>query len=72
MNRDPSLRASSLNTQAKPDYLAEAITLLDEIDGLPLSKVNKALDIVAMKLLMAQTQQRQLAAEQQRANEVMA
>jgi len=58
---------SSIN---KPDYLAEAITLLDEIDGMPLSKVNKALDIVAMKLLMAQTQQRQLVAEQQRANEV--
>lgn len=58
---------SSIN---KPDYLAEAITLLDEIDGMPLSKVNKALDIVAMKLLMAQTQQRQLVAEQQRASEV--
>lgn len=61
-----------MTSSNKPDYLAEAITLLDEIDGLPLSKVNKALDIVAMKLLMAQTQQRQIVAEQQRANEVMA
>lgn len=59
-----------MTSSNKPDYLAEAITLLDEIDGLPLSKVNKALDIVAMKLLMAQTQQRQIVAEQQRASEV--